>query len=212
LKQGDPMELPPTDVEDGAKLVTFKRDKDMDAAFEALTDLPCYRVERVRKVSNTRRLMRLSRLLTTMHQVDMSAWDGSKKLVIDTLDTEIERLKQDDADFDAKLKASGEITLNAVAVEQGTWKEIHGQTITVPLDDKNIEDLFNRAGQRLGEGLHLDFWQTHYDADVADDMPSRSRLTLFLALQDEKTWKTLEKACGDRIHALLKANKAASRS
>jgi type III restriction enzyme len=179
LKHGDPMELPPTDVEDGAKLVTFKRDKDMDEAFEALTDLPCYRVERIRKVSNTRRLMRLSRLLTTMHQVDMSAWDDAKKLVIDTLNTEIERLKQDDAGFDAKLKASGEITLNAVAVEQGTWKEIHGQTITVPLDDKNIEDLFNRAGQRLGEGLHLDFWQTHYDADVADDMPSRSRLTLF---------------------------------
>jgi len=39
-------------------------------------------------------------------------------------------------------------------------------------------------------------------------MPSRSRLTLFLVLQDEKTWKTLEKACGDRINALLKANKA----
>ena len=208
LKHGDPMELPPTDVEDGAKLVTFKRDKDMDEAFDALTDLPCYRVERVRKVSNARRLMRLSRLLTTMHQVDMSAWDGAKKLVIDILNTEIERLKQDDAGFDVKLKASGEITLNAVAVEQGTWKEIHGQTITVPLDDKNIEDLFNRAGQRLGEGLHLDFWQTHYDADVADDMPSRSRLTLFLVLQDEKAWKTLEKACGDRIHALLKANKA----
>ncbi len=208
LKQGDPMELPPTDVEDGAKLVTFKRDKGMDEAFEALADLPCYRVERVRKVSNTRRLMRLSRLLTTMHQVDMSAWDGAKQLVIDTLNREIERLKQDDAGFDAKLKASGEITLNAVAVEQGTWKEIHGQTITVPLDDKNIEDLFNRAGQRLGEGLHLDFWQTHYDADLADDMPSRSRLTLFLVLQDEKAWKTLEKACGDRIHALLKANKA----
>ena len=53
LKQGDPMELPPTDIEDGAKLVTFKRDKEMDAAFEALTDLPCYRVERVRKISNT---------------------------------------------------------------------------------------------------------------------------------------------------------------
>jgi type III restriction enzyme len=29
LKQGDPMELPPTDVEDGAKMVTFKRDASM---------------------------------------------------------------------------------------------------------------------------------------------------------------------------------------
>ena len=209
LKQGDPMEMPPTDVEDGAKLVTFKRDKDMKEAFEALTDLPTYRVERVRKVSNTRRLMGLSRLLTTMHQVDMTAWDGSKKLVIDTLDAERIRLKNDDANFDAKVKGAGTITLNAVTVEQGTWKEIHGQTITVPLDEKNIDDLFNRAGQRLGEGLHLDYWQTHYDEDVADEMPSRSRLELFLVLQDEAAWKALEKACGTRCEAMLKQHKAA---
>lgn len=209
LKQGDPMELPPTDVDDGGKLVTFKRDGDVAEAFEAMTDLPTYRVERIRKISNTRRLMRLSRLLTILHEVDMTAWDGSKQLVIETLDSEIARLKQADANFDAKVKASGTITLNAVTVEQGTWKEIHGQTITVPLDDKNIEDLFNRAGQRLGEGLHLDYWQTHYDRDEADEMPHRSKLELFLALQDEKAWKTLEKACGDRVNALLKQHKTA---
>lgn len=209
LKQGDPMELPPTDVDDGAKLVTFKRDSDMVAAFEALADLPTYRVERVRKITNTRRLMRLSRLLTILHEVDMAAWDDSKKLVIDTLDSEIARLKQEDANFEAKVKASGTITLNAVTVEQGTWKEIHGQTITVPLDDKNIEDLFNRAGQRLGEGLHLDYWQTHYDRDEADEMPHRAKLELFLCLQDEKAWKALEKACGERVNALLKKHKAA---
>lgn len=209
LKQGDPMELPPTDVNDGAKLVTFKRDPDMAAAFEALADLPTYRVERIRKVSNTRRLMALSRLLTILHAVDMTAWDGAKRLVIDTLDSEIARLKQEDANFDAKVKASGTITLNAVTVEQGTWKEIHGQTVTVPLDDKNIEDLFNRAGQRLGEGLHLDYWQTHYDRDEADELPHRAKLELFLCLQDEKAWKALEKACGERVNALLKQHKVA---
>lgn len=211
LKQGDPMELPPTDVEDGAKMVTFKQASGMEDAFEVLTGLPTYRVERIRKVSNTRRLMALSRLLTTLHDVDKTAWDGSKKLVIDTLDGELARLKKDDADFNAKVKGSGQITLNAVIVEQGTWKEIDGQTITVPLDEKNIDDLFNRAGQRLGEGLHLDYWQTHYDQDEADEMPSRSRLELFLMLQDEKTWKKLESVCGVRCEALLKHNKAAIR-
>jgi type III restriction enzyme len=209
LKRGDPMELPPTDVEDGAKIVTFKRASGLDDAFEALIGLPTYRVERVRKVSNTRRLMALSRLLTTMHEVDSSAWDGSKRLVIKTLNTELARLKGEDPNFDAKVKGTGQITLNAVIVEQGTWREIHGQTVTVALDEKNIEDLFDRAGQRLGEGLHLDYWQTHYDKDVADGMPSRSRLELFLLLQDEKTWKALEKVCGIRCKELMKQNKAA---
>lgn len=209
LKQGDPMELPPTDVEDGAKLVTFKPNVDKTAAFDALNGLPTYRVERVRKVSNTRRMMALSRLLTTMHEVDMTAWDDSKKLVIDTLDAELARLKKDDPNFDSKVQGSGQITLNAVIVEQGTWKEIQGKPYTVQLDEKNIEDLFNRAGQRLGEGLHLDYWQTHYDQDEADEMPNRSRLELFLMLQDEKTWKTLESVCSARCEALLNHHKAA---
>lgn len=209
LKQGDPMELPPTDIEDGAKLVNFKRASDLDDAFDALIDLPNYRVERLRKVSNTRRLMRLSRLLTTLHQIDKHAWDDSIKLVIDTLDAELARLRQDDPAFDAKIQESGTITLNAVAVEQGIWTETAGEPVTVPLDEKNIEDLFSRAGQRLGEGLHLNYWEAHYDQDQADEMPHRSQLALFLVLQDEKAWKRLEKACGDRIHALLTANKAA---
>jgi type III restriction enzyme len=209
LRQGDPMELPPTDVDDGAKMVTFTRAIGVDKAFEALTGLPTYRVERVRKVSNTRRMMALSRLLTTMHEVDMSAWDGSKQLVIDTLNSQLVRLKRDDPNFDADVKGSGQITLNAVIIEQGTWKETHGQTITVALDEKNIDDLFNRAGQRLGEGLHLDYWQTHYDKDEADEMPSRSRLELFLILQDQKTWKTLEAVCGARCEELLNQNKIA---
>jgi type III restriction enzyme len=209
LKLGDPMELPPTDIEDGTKLVTFKADAAHSDALACLANLPSYRVERVRKVSDTRRLMRLSRLLTTMHEVDKDAWDGSKKLVLDTLDAELTRLRSDDPNFDAKVKASGEITINAVSIEQGTWTTSHGNAITVPLDDKNVEDLFNRAGQRLGEGLHLDYWQRHYDRDEADDTPSRARLELFLILQDEKAWKTLEKASAGRIGALLKANRAA---
>ncbi|MBK7897935.1 MAG: hypothetical protein IPJ99_00435 [Betaproteobacteria bacterium] len=139
----------------------------------------------------------------------MSAWDGSKKLVIDTLDAEIERLKKDDTNFGAKVKASGVVTLNAVAVEQrnvegNSRPDDYGAASTT----RTSKTCSTAPGSDSVRGLHLDFWQTHYDADVADDMPSRSRLTLFLVLQDEKTWKSLEKACGDRIHALLKANKA----
>jgi len=211
LKQGDPSELPPTDVEDGAKLFTFKRDADMAQVFDALNGLPTYRVDRLRKVSNTRRLMRLSRLLTMLHEIDKDAWSDSKTLVVETLNAEKARLKSADPEFDVKARNAGEITINAVAVEQGTWKELSGQPIKVALDEKNIEDLFNRAGQRLGEGLHIDYWQTHYDQDEADGMFNRSRLELFLILQDEKAWRELEKVCGTRISALLKQHKAAIR-
>ena len=118
--KNDPDAVPLTEVEDGAKLRTFKRDSNQAAAFEALTGLPTYRVERVRKASNTRRLIRLARLLTIMHEIDPNAWDAAKQLVIDLLDTEKTRLMVEDSDFEAKLSSHGEITLEAVAVEQGT--------------------------------------------------------------------------------------------
>ncbi|MGH9904208.1 MAG: DEAD/DEAH box helicase, partial [Pyrinomonadaceae bacterium] len=122
--KSDPDAVPPTDVEDGAKLVPLKRDPKATAAFDALTGLPTYRVERIRKASNTRRLMRLSRLLTMLHEIDRDAWDTAKHLIIQTLDAEKTRLMEEDTDFQANLKSYGEITINAVTVEQGIWKEL----------------------------------------------------------------------------------------
>jgi type III restriction enzyme len=208
--KNDPDNVPVTEVDDGAKMVTFRRDSAKSHAFDALASLPTYRMERVRKVSNTRRLMCLARLLTTLHGIAPDAWDEARRLVLETLNAEKQRLIDEDPDFQAKVEGCHEITLNAVTVEQGTWKELTDQPekIKVALDGKNIEGLFNRAGQRLGEGLHEDYWQAHYDSEA----PNRARLELFLLLQQQKVWNALEKACGERIEALFKQNRAAIKS
>lgn len=203
--KSDPDNVPLTEVEEGAKMVTFKRDESQSRAFDVLTGLPTYRVDRIRKASNTRRLMRLSRLLTILHGIDSEAWDESKRLVLETLNAEKDRLMAEDPDFDAKVNGCKEITINAVTVEQGTWKELPGEKIKISLDGKNVEDLFNRAGHRLGEGLHEDYWQAHYDADD----PNRARLELFLLLQQQRVWNSLERACGNRIEALFKQHRQA---
>ena len=88
--------------------------------------------------------MRLARLLTMLHEIDLNAWNDAKKLVIETLDAAKNRLQTEDPDFDAKLSSHGEITIQAVAVEQGTWKESEGQPVSVRLDQKNIDELFER--------------------------------------------------------------------
>ena len=138
--------------------------------------------------------------MTTLHEIDPNAWDAAKQLVIDVLDIEKARLMISDSDFEAKLSSYGEITLEAVAVEQGTWTESEGQPVSVRLDQKNIDELFERAGHRLGEGLHLDYWQAHYD----EDDPNLPKLALFLTVQNEKAWNALEKSTGERIQALFK--------
>lgn len=206
--KSDPDYVPPIDVEEGAKLVTFKQDETRKAAIDELSGLPVYKVDKIRKTSNTRRLMRLSRLLTMLHEIDLEAWDDSKKLVIETLDAEKERLRRDDPDFDKKVAECTEIKVNAVTIEQGTWRDLGGSSISVRRDDHNIDDLFNRTGQKLGEGLHDDYWHAHYD----EEDPKRSKLELVFILQNQQAWEELEKECGRRIEHLFSKYKAEIRN
>ncbi len=203
--KSDPDYVPPIDVEEGVKLVTFRQDQARKNAIDELSGLPVYKVDKIRKASNTRRLMKLSRLLTMLHEIDLEAWDDSKKLVIETLDAEKERLRQYDPDFDKKVAECTEIKVNAITIEQGTWRDLGGSFITVRRDDHNIDDLFNRAGQKLGEGLNVDYWQAHYE----EDDPTRPKLELVFILQNQQAWETLENECGRRIESLFTKYKAA---
>ncbi|MBK5274624.1 MAG: DEAD/DEAH box helicase family protein [Desulfuromonadales bacterium] len=205
--KSDPDYVPPIDVEEGAKLVIFRQDQARKDAIDELSGLPVYKVDKIRKASNTRRLMRLSRLLY-MHEIDIEASEESKKLIIETLDEEKDRLRRDDPDFDRKVAECTEIKVNAVTIEQGTWRDLGGSSITVRRDDHNIDDLFNRAGQTLGEGLNVDYWQAHYD----EDDPTRPKLELVFILQNQQASDALEKECGRRIENLFIKYKTAIRN
>lgn len=204
--RSDPDTVPPTDIDvDGNSQVTLTRRKNMAECFKALAGLPTYRVEKIRKQSNTRRLMKLSRLLTALHAIDMDALDDTKSMIVKTLQSEMQRLRVEDTEFDNKVTGCNEITVNAVTIEQGTWKDLGGSPERVPLNEHNIDDLFHRAGQRLGEGLEMEYWQANYDPEDTQ----RPKLELFLTLQDQRAWDALEKSCEARIHALFAKNRAA---
>ena len=173
-------------------------------AFKALRAVPTYRVEKVCKQSNTRRLMKLSRLLASLHAVDMDTLDDTKALIVCMLKSEMERLCKEDPAFDSRLTGCDEITVNAVTIEQGTWKDLGSKAELVPMNEHNVDDLFYRAGLRLGEGLEMEYWQAN--CDLAD--PQRAKLEVFYITQDVRAWDTLEKVCGERINALFLKNKA----
>lgn len=200
--KSDPESVPPTDVVEGAEQVTLYRSVEHTACFDALQGLPSYRVERIRKTSDTRRLMRLARLLTAIHNLDPDALQKAKALILDTLKSDIERLEQNDSDFAEKLQGCGEIGIQPITVDQGKWTSIVGDMEKIPLSDANIEELFQRAGQRLGEGLHIEYWKAHYDAND----PQRPKLELFLALQQQSVWETLEKCSLQQFGELLNQN------
>jgi type III restriction enzyme len=200
--KSDPESVPPTDVVEGAEQVTLYRSAEHAACFDALQGVPSYRVERIRKTSDTRRLMRLARLLTAIHNLDPDALKNAKGLILESLKNEIERLQQIDRDFADKLCGCNEIAIQPVTVDQGKWTSIVGDEEKIPLSDANIEELFQRAGQRLGEGLHLEYWSKNYDAND----PQRPKLELFLALQQQSVWEALEKSSLQRFNDLLNQN------
>jgi type III restriction enzyme len=201
--KSDPNTVPPTDIEDGNSQITLNRREDSQDAYEALKGIPTYRVERIRKQSNTRRLMKLSRLLTSIHAIDLNALDESKHFIVETLNNEVQRLKREEPEFVKKVTGGNEITVNAVTIEQGTWKDLGGQPEKIPLNERNIDDLFHRAGQRLGEGLEIEYLKVNYNPDNSNQI----KLELFLTLQNQNSWDLLERKCGERINELFNKHK-----
>jgi type III restriction enzyme len=202
--RNDPDSLPVVEVEDGDDLQQLVPAANSSHALDALRRLPTYRLSKVRKQSNVRRLMRLSRLLTTIHGIDGDALSDTKQLIVGSLQRERQRLVSTSPEFALAISNAAEIEVRAVTVEQGTWKELPGSTERVQLSDRNIEDLFKRAGQRLGEGLELDYWQAEY----SHDDPTRAKVELFLILQQQETWETLERVSFDRINVLFERHKS----
>jgi type III restriction enzyme len=204
--KGDPEIVPPTEVELGETQVALRR-RDLDEAlYAALESLPTYRVERIRKTSNMRRLVKLSRLLT-FDQIEQDAWEAAKGFVVATLTQERDRLKIEDSDFEDKLHNKSQIVIRPVAIEQGVWQQLPGELERISVTEANVEDLFKRAGQRLGEGLHMAYWRTQVDKND----PNRAKLELFLILQDQRAWDTLERGCQERINELFNRHRPAIR-
>lgn len=187
----------PVEIETGGS-ITLRRNPELGECFALLETLPSYALERVPKTSNTRRLVKLGRLLT-MHEIALDAWGESKALVVQTLWEELERVRGKES-FRQAVRMGEEIRIRQVAVEYGEWREgAEGETIRIRATPEVIDDLFEAAGRMLGEGLHMEFWRQKSDPNNA----LHARLELYVLLQERAVWERLEKACGQRIEQLL---------
>ncbi|MEH7076979.1 DEAD/DEAH box helicase [Neobacillus drentensis] len=199
--KSDKDNVPFSDVEDGNITIWVKRSDKYEKLYRELEKLPNQKVYNHRRVSHMRRLLKLSRLLT-FDGIDVDALEGSKKLIVQTLFEEKEDLKRNDPEFKKQIEESTEIEIFPVEIEQGLWKEIDKEPIKVPLTDQNIEQLFQKCGKRLGEGIHMDYWTTYYDSEN----PNRPKLELFLTSQRQDIYDTLEQICEVRINQLTRDN------
>ncbi|MBC6946466.1 hypothetical protein DWB58_00745 [candidate division KSB1 bacterium] len=189
------------DVEDGTQSIDFVRDAGKAELFVKLEQLPTYRIERISKISNVRRLMKLARQLTVFDELDPSALSEAKKVILETLTNELERLRAN-SNFVEQVIKNEEIDIVEVWVEYGEWKILESpRTQKIKSTPENIDELFEQCGRNLGdEGLHMEFWRTRQDKEN----PYRAKLELFWILQDKTAWQTMELACGERFQELFR--------
>jgi len=179
-------------------VATLGHAPDCDALFVALSALPSYSVPRSTTPNEVRRLMKLSRRLST-DGLYPDAPDKAKSLLIDVIDTAHRRCCDTDA-FKAIVNENDVLDLRLVSYLFGEDFAGDGKTHQIPVSPENIDDLFETAGRKVGEGLHKEWWRKRVDAVEAETgKPEARRAKLELvALADADLKRDLQAAAKER--------------
>ncbi len=172
----------PTEVRTGP-VATLNRAPGSDAMFAALAALPSYTVPRSTTPNEVRRLMKLGRRLS-MDGLYADAPDRAKALLVEVIDAAFARVK-DSAQFKAIVDERDTLDLRLVSYLYGEGFEGDSKAHHIPVSPENIEDLFETAGRKVGEGLHKEWWRARVETGKAE--PRNAKLELVaLATADLK--------------------------
>lgn len=192
-------DVPPSEAGLGNELVTLTRRNGTDEVFEALKSLVTYRVDKVRKQSALSRLVGLARGLV-YDKIDENALREVKIKIISKIDEEVERLK-DEGVFDDLCQQIVGTEFRTIVVEHGMMVSEGGE-YSVELVLTDIERRFKEAGQRLGNGLHVEYWKAHSDDDHVT-----SKLKVIIITQDYQAMKNIEDFTEVEFNRLYQAHK-----
>lgn len=168
------------DVKEGAAVVSLRRAENSDAYFAALEALPSYVIPRPRRTTEVQRLMKLARALNRDGVYD-AALDEAKNGVVAVLDAEFEALKDTDT-FKGLLTERGTLDVAAVRLQYGTSVTTEGERLQYRIASENIEDLFDAAGRKLGEGLHKEWWKQKLGPDLRQAQALKLRLAALVSV------------------------------
>lgn len=169
--------MPSLDVRLGKESVSLRRADGSEKSFEALAGLPSYEIPRARKSSQVKRLMKLARLLAH-DDIDDKAPEKATKKLLDTLKAEYGARKRT-KNFKALLEDKAKVEVRGLNFSVGTDLVAEGETVELTVSPENLDDMFEAAGRKLGEGLHKAWWRSR----VGEDATVREKAKLeFIAL------------------------------
>lgn len=169
LQNPDPGELPQIEVKKGEDLVSLHRNPELGDCFEAAESIATYIVSSVRKASDIRRLMKLARRLSN-DDILPAAIEEARDLILNELNAAYDSLKGTQQ-FNDLVKEHGTIDLRAVDYQYGLGDSDVAE-LQIPVTPENVDDLFDAAGRKIGDGLHKLYWKSR----VANGSPSERML------------------------------------
>jgi type III restriction enzyme len=195
-------DVPPSETGSSRELIILNRRPGTEVLFQRLSELTTYRIKGARQQSNLRRVMGLARGLT-MDEVDDEAWGNLKTKIVNWLDGEITRLKAS-GEFGDRLEAVIGVGLQTTAVEDGGSRTSAQGTYRIGVSSIDIDTRFDEAGRRLGNGLHMEYWQTHGNRNAYD-----VKAELIVLAQDSAILEHIESLAENEFDRLFDAHRRA---
>lgn len=213
LKANDPDLMPPTQVVEGEETVTLRRAEGTEAIFAALDKLPSYTVPRVVKPNEVKRYLKMARLLNK-HKLKQEAIDQATDTLIGVLRAEFDKVKDTEEFWDQVTERN---TLDIRMVNHLLYESFDkGEVQQIAVSAENIQDIFEAAGKKLGEGLHKEWWRRRVNGEGAPSTQAKleacvlsMNTTLKKRLETEakegvRRWFTIY---GEQIKALSEAER-----
>lgn len=179
--------VPPTLVQVGGTSSSYQRAPALANCFEVLEKLPSYAIPRGKTLSPVTRLARLAAVLSDLqllqnpikayrtHLVRVLLDELAKQQVQSTFDAAV----ADAAVLDVQRKRLGFAPIDASQLQK-----VEASSFKAPVADENVDDLYDAAGRKLGEGLHREYLRSRLKTHSVDARRAKLELHALLATTD----------------------------
>jgi type III restriction enzyme len=185
--------------------IEYHRDPKFEDVFEFLNGLPTYSVNRAPKLTDLKRALRLSSMLT--HDgLDPDADENLRALFTSKLKELRDARAKNESEWLSMVKESGEIAVDEISITVGPMHIGGRGSSRMTLSSENIDQLFDEAGRVLasGEGLHRSYWRRYH----SHEKPSEAKLEIAAVVRHADTKPALDALAKEQFHSLFEANKA----
>ncbi len=167
-----------------------------------MNNLITYKIDAARKQQPLKRLSALSRALT-QDAIDIDTQRNVQNAIVEKMDEEIARLKSDGA-YDEKAKSITGFDMKALTFDFGENAYVMESANKYIVTEFDINNLFNRAGKILGDGLHMAYWIKHRTRDHVE-----VKVEVIVMVNDVEAMKRLNEFAENEFDKLYEANKRA---